>query len=399
MRGQRLLATAFFIGIACLPEIEDDLPDEPVGSGGGSDTGFCEGPCCPEDPVCYPDGDKLAPGGECLATRDNRGKDRVQIRTTWTRTLLPEASTGDITYQFLRDKGQLGLSMCNVRGVSGYILLFDWDRSDPDITKHTVRSGYSIAFEDGLEAINDGLCFVEAMYSDPDNGWVDPVHIKPTVANRVAEDFDIDAPGFLEEHRMLDHGIFYFNEETGEQHGYAPKAFLIIHEDNNENVFVPIAHDVETRGRFNDPAVMNCQGRWRTDVLTPDNDCAENGQTDPGWGCDDCDVGMGPTENLAHFLIEELEMTYVNLLRSTLCVQYMGQQKAIDEGWADPDDWGLNCSGSPRWQAGERPRGDWCHETNSPATADCADSYRSGSTGVASAVNIREETCVLDGLR
>jgi hypothetical protein len=86
----------------------------------------------------------------------------------------------------------------------------------------------------------------------------------------------------------------------------------------------------------------------------------------------------------------------VSLLNTTLCVSYMGQQKAIDEGWADPEDWGLNCSGSPRWQAGERPRGDWCSETNSPATEDCADAWASESVSVAAASNILSETCSTD---
>ena len=395
MWGQRLVVLSFFLALSCLPEIDDDLPTEPGRGGGGpGGTGSCEGACCPSNDICYPDGDKTAPGGECLATRDNRGKDRVQIRTTWTRTLMPEPSTGDITYQFLRDLGTPPLPECNQFGVSGYILLYDWDRTSADITEHVVRTGYSAWFGDGPAAMEQGLCFFEAMYSDPDNGWTDAVHIKPTTARRVAEDFVVDE-AFLAEHRGKEEGVFYYNDETGEQHGYAPKAYLVIHESEN-NVFIPTAHDVETRGKFNDPAVMNCQGRFRSDVLDPANDCRENGQTDPGWGCidDGCEVGMGPTTNKAHFLIEELETVYVSLLQSTLCVQYMGQPKAIEEGWADPSDWGLNCSGSPRWQAGERPRGDWCHATNSPATDDCHDSYLSAATGTGAAVNIRDETCM-----
>jgi hypothetical protein len=378
-----------------LPEITDE--HLPAGGGGPADTGACEGECCPSDPICYPDGDKNAPGAECLASRDNRGKDRVQLRAVWTRTILPAANADDITYGFLKDKTELPLEQCNMGGDSGYIQLFDWDRSSDDITEHTARVGYAGYNGDGLSAIEDGLCFLDFMYSDPEHGWTDEVHVKPSLARRVAEDFDIHDEAFRAMYKDADEGVFYYDEETGSVHGFSPRAFLVIFEQEDD-VFVVPAREAEIRGSFNDPDVMNCQGRYLADVLDPNEACQGKSQVEPAWGCvdDRCERGRGEVTTTTYFLIEELERVHVSLLNTTLCVSYMGQQKAIDEGWADPEDWGLNCSGSPRWQAGERPRGDWCSETNSPATEDCADAWASESVSVAAASNILSETCSTD---
>src|SRR5690606_5320539 len=124
--------------------------------------------------ICYPGGDKNAPGAECLASRDNRGQDRVQMRTVWTRTILPAANSDDITYGFLFSKTALPLPQCNMAGGSGYVQMFDWDRSSADITEHTARVGYAGVIDDGVTAIQDGMCFLDFMYSDPEHGWTDP---------------------------------------------------------------------------------------------------------------------------------------------------------------------------------------------------------------------------------
>ena len=132
--------------------------------------------------------------------------------------------------------------------------------------------------------------------------------------------------------------------------------------------------------------------------MDPDASCQAPTQLEPPYGCIDgrCDLGRGEITNTAYFLIEDLERVHIQLLDSTLCVAYMGQERAIDEGWADPEGWGMNCSGSPKWQAGERPRGDWCSETNEPATDSCHDAFASENTSVAAAANIRDETCPTD---
>ncbi len=380
--------------VSCLPELPDDhLPAGGVGTGPG-ETGSCEGACCPTDAICYPDGDKNAPGGECLATRDNRGKDRVQMRTVWTRTILPTANSDDITYGFLFGKTQLDLKECNSLGASGYIQMFDWDRSSPDITMQTARVGYAGFAGDGVAAVQDGLCFLDFMYSDPEHGWTDPVQVKPTVANRVADDFDIHDEAFRMQYLNADEGVFYIDDEEGTVHGYSPEAFLVIFE-NEDDVFVVPAHEAEIRGVFNDPNTLNCQGKYLADQLDPNASCTGASQVEPAFGCEDdrCERGLGQVTTTAYFLIEELELVHVTLLNTTLCVAYMGQQRAIDEGWADPESWGLNCAGSPKWQNGERPRGDWCSTTNAPATADCADAWASEATSVASASNIADATC------
>ncbi len=396
-RTRMLLGTSILIGVlgvCCLPEISDEhLPPGGITTGGG-DTGACEGACCPTDPVCYPDGDKTAPGAECLASRDNRGKDRVQMRTMWTRTILPSANSDDITYAFLFNKTALDLDQCNMIGASGYIQMFDWDRSSSDISEHTARVGYAAFAPDALAALEDGLCFLDFMYSDPEHGWTEEVHVKPSLARRVGTDFDATAASFRDMYKDGDEGVFFFDDNTGDVHGYAPRAFLVIYESENDLFVVP-AREAEIKGRFNDPQVLNCQGQYLAAELDPDASCQAASQVEPPFGCvgDRCERGRGEVTTTAYFLIEELERVYVSLLSTTLCVSYMGQQRAIDEGWADPAGWGLNCSGSPRWQAGERPRGDWCSVTNAPATDDCADAWRSESTSVAAGSNIRDDTC------
>lgn len=392
---KRALAVIAAVFAACLPEISDD--HLPAGGAGNVDTGACEGACCPTDPICYPNGDKNAPGAECLASRDNRGQDRVQMRTVWTRTLLPAANSDDITYNFLNAATALSLEQCNMIGNSGYVQMFDWDRSSPTITDHTARVGYAAYVPDGQVGIEEGLCFLDFMYSDPENGWTDEVHVKPTLARRVENDFDVHDEAFRTMYKDGDEGVFFIDEDTGAVHGYSPDAYLVIFESAT-NIFVVPAHEAEIVGSFNDPDVMNCQGQYLADELDPDASCQAASQVEPAWGCvdDRCERGNGEVTTRAYFLIEELEQVKVSLLNSTLCVAYMGQQKAIDEGWADPDSWGLNCAGSPRWQAGERPRGDWCSTTNAPATDDCADAWASENTSVAAATNIQDDPCSTD---
>lgn len=386
--------SAVAAGASCLPELDDDhLPAEGLGSGGG-DTGACVGACCPTDAVCYPEKDKSAPGAECLASRDNRGKDRVQMRTMWTRTILPAANADDITYAFLFNKTALDLPQCNMIGASGYIQMFDWDRSSAEITEQTARVGYAAFAGDGLAALEDGLCFLDFMYSDPEHGWDDTEHVKPSVARRVTEDFDAHDPAFRAMYKDGEEGVFFIDEATGDVHGYSPRAHLVIFESESDLFVVP-AREAQIVGRFNDPAAMNCQGQYLSAELDPDASCQAASQLEPPFGCvdDRCERGRGEVTTTAYFLIEDLEKVHVSLLNTTLCVSYMGQQRAIDEGWADPESWGLNCAGSPKWQAGERPRGDWCAATNAPATDDCADAWRSESTSVAAASNIKDETC------
>ena len=392
---KRALSIAAALIAACLPEISDE--HLPSGGSGSVDTGACEGACCPTDTICYPGGDTTAPGAECLASRDNRGQDRVQMRTVWTRTILPAANSDDITYNFLSAATALSLEQCNMVGNSGYVQMFDWDRSSDTITDHTARVGYAAYVPDGQVGVEEGLCFLDFMYSDPDNGWTDQVHVKPTVARRVENDFDVHDEAFRAMYKDGDEGVFHIDDETGTVHGYSPDAFLVIFETST-NLFVVPAHEAEIVGSFNDPDVLNCQGQYLANELDPDASCQAASQVEPAWGCvdDRCERGKGEVTTRAYFLIEELELVKVTLLNTTLCVAYMGQQRAIDEGWADPDDWGLNCAGSPKWQAGERPRGDWCSTTNAPATDDCADAWASENTSVAAATNIKEDSCTTD---
>ena len=416
MRSVLVPTAVFAIGAAlataCLAEISDDELPEPTGPGGSGGGGFadvssaCEGACCPQVPECYPDGNPSAPGAECLAFRDNRGKDKVMLATLWRRNILPEATTADTTYGFLLAHSTPPVPQCNMRGQSGFIQIFEWTRSengvalpiDPDLPidqVQRVRTGFSGWMKDTNEVLNEGLCFLEFEHTDPP--WrTAQVHVGSTTARRVAEDFDATDPDFRASRKGKEEGIVFIDEEKGTTHGYGDKGWVVIFEAENDVIAIPI-HEVETKGRANNPDALNCVGRYRGDALDPNTaqPCQPASQSDPAYGCinDECEPGEGPASSTGYFLIEELEEVHNTILNQTLCVNYMGQQRAADEGWADPEDWGLNCRGSPRWKAGERPRGDWCSTTNGPATADCADAWRSQTVGAAVAMNIREDDC------
>ncbi len=396
-----LLAAPGVVATACLEEIEDDLPaptQQPaVDSGPG--TSGCEGQCCPTAAECFPNGDPTAPGSECLALRDNRGQDKIQLATVWRRNFLPVATTADVTYGFLLQRSSLPMPQCNQRGLSGFIQLFEWTRyangTELPIAEQTVRTGFAAWTEDSNEILTQGFCFLDFMHTDPP--WrTTPRRVFATNAQRVESDFDVTDQAFRESILAGDEGVFYFDEATGRTHGFGPRGWVVIYENKDDLMAIPI-HEVETFGQMNSPDVMNCAGRYRGDVLDPNTatPCQAASQSEPPYGCidDQCPAGEGPGRTLGYFLVEELEDVHNSILNMTLCVNYMGQERAVSEGWADPADWGLNCRGSPKWKAGERPRGDWCSKTNGPADAACADAWRSDSQGALAAMPMREGTC------
>lgn len=335
-------------------------------------------------------------GAACLAMRDNEGSEHVQLRQTWTRITAPVGNTIDLVYGTLRLRGEVPLAECNMRGVSGYIKLLDWDRSDPDPAKQTARIGWANYEGDGQAAAREGLCFVELSYSAPALGLTDPWLVKPVVQRRVAAEFDVaDVRGTLPEGE----GIFYVDEAAGVSHHYSPLEHIAIFDNAAKVTVVPI-HDAEMRVRFNDPT-LNCAGEYRAGSLDRAAGCDSKAQDDPTWGCSAgdgaCPPGEGPVVTTGYFLIEELEKIYSTVLDSTLCVSYPGQQNSIDQGWADPGSWGLKCSGSPKWDPADPvnglPMGDYCTATHGDATPECHDAYRSRSFGAMAAFPVKAASC------
>jgi hypothetical protein len=426
-------AVAVIAAVACVSHLEEPDRDPKIArTVSGGPVG--QGPCYPPSDettagVCYVAGADVTPGDEpgreCLGivSYDRATSPRIQYRQTWSRSVQPVGAADPTIYVVLSQRGTLPLPECNMtNGASGYMLLTDWDRSDPVITNQTVRTGFAnfVSAATVHEVVQTGLCFAEFMYSDPAHGLDAPGwHVKPVLARRVAEDFSVPADPTSPTHaadlqalraRVPEgEGIVYIDEDAGTFHGYAPLAYVVIFDAIDTLIAIPI-RDAETSSRVNDPVHPNCQGRYRGDAFDPIADqCTSAVPTNPVWGCvsdnpadpGGCAPGEGPNLTKGHFRILDLEKVFNRTLASTLCVTYMGAQAAKDAGWSDPATWGNNCSGSPKWNPADPvnglPPGDWCTATNGPATADCHDAWRSVSYSVSQAFPVQEATCVPQG--
>lgn len=425
---------------ACDTDLTDDPPPGQSTGGRGGSGGSGSGgtgqlaACQPTDAICYGGGDRTAtsPGAECLANVDNTDAPRVQFRQTWNRSIKPVGNTENIVYNAFKDRTQILLPACYSGGSGGYIQLFDWDRSNSDVTAQTMRIGYANYYrtaDDEAEIVRDGLCMLNwnyelnprlsthplAEFNVPTDKWPQakpqPWSVGPIVAKRVAEDFDLDTakPNVPE-----GEAIFYANEETGWMHIYYPLGYVTLLDGPSSGIAVPI-REAEQRLQFNDGS-FNCLGRFRADVMDPNRNCDPGlDPSNPQWGCKDdaqcpppnvvpaghTDLkgpGTTPGFTRGYFLIVDLERVYSSTLGSTLCVSYPRESVSATTGWSGS--WGKNCRGSSKWNPTAAddfglPPGDWCSRTNSPATGTCHDAYLNESFSTAQAFKIKPDTCGL----
>ncbi|HVU04716.1 MAG TPA: hypothetical protein VHE30_23345 [Polyangiaceae bacterium] len=446
-----------------------------AGSGGGAQGGSsggvnlpttCESACCPTDATCYVSG-QTGPGAECMALRDNTNKDHIQMRQDWIRATRPKGNTDSLVYGVLAGRSELPMKNCyqgrSPLGAGGYIQIIDFflggsrasaaaGMNPPDISGDWSTVGYAkyVPTADLATTVSDGFCNGTddnyATQIDPkyqlatadirpadlnfppglplpmgakDTPWV----VGPTKAKRIAEDFDLSAPGKREELlKMFDEanpdnikkdgfgGVFYFNEKTGYAHGYGSIGWTVVYSsDGKTHLSIPI-REVETKSTFNDPTKPNCVGTFRGDVMKASASpaCGSNDAKNPAWGGGNCgDHACDPSKDEAsattdgYFLITELEQLYSPDLLKTLCVSYPGadatdtsKQAVETEGFYDPNN--KSCR-SAKWNptladnAGI-PHGDWCARTNQPADDKCHDAWRSHSIHVFSAANIQNNT-------
>ncbi|MBM4362548.1 MAG: hypothetical protein FJ104_07690, partial [Deltaproteobacteria bacterium] len=195
-------------------------------------------------------------------------------------------------------------------------------------------------------------------------------------------------------------GVFYFNEETGFAHGFGTVNYLVIYDGTPDNYIVVPIREPETKSTFNDPTEPNCVGVFRGDALDPDIGCVPN-NGDPtrddyfAWSGPNGPLGEGPATVSGYFYIPELEQVYSTVLQSTLCVSYPTFDDSKTAGWATDTNRTCrsNAAFDPRNPTTGLPKGDWCAKTNSAATADCHDAYRSTSFHAFQAYKIKDETC------
>jgi hypothetical protein len=136
-------------------------------SGGSAGAGGNAGECQPTAEICYGNRPPTSPGNECLANIDNTGATRVQFRQTWVRDVAPIGLTLSFWHPQRAARTGLSLVECHSRGAGGEILISSWDRSNPDITRQTLTSGfasYVVTSPATPEVIDQGLCFADFSY-------------------------------------------------------------------------------------------------------------------------------------------------------------------------------------------------------------------------------------------
>jgi hypothetical protein len=390
-------------------------------------------PCKPSHASCYaagPDG----PGNECMAMRDNSKERHIQQRQTYARNTRPPGLAGHpLLSALLNRAAQFKSQECNTQnGTSGYMLLLDWDQSDPVITNQRSYQGYAERIwgtNDSATAIaNGGLCMTtfkfEATGMNPDPSKVGPQTwvVKPVVNRRLAQDFDLKMD--LAQLRATipeGEGIFYYDEAKRRVHGYAPLAYVVatvLEEPTGAGTSAVPIRDAELTITSNDET-KNCAGRYRVDKLKAD-ECEST--SIPLWGClhdtgdpecdknsgTCCDPGKSQGSNLGHFRIADLERIKTPLGES-LCITYVGGAAPAEAAnWMAPGK--AYCSSHPEWGKGTAGdplrRGDWCSQENKPADGTCvADSWLTVTDLAFQAFPIqlgtddKPKTCVPTGLQ
>jgi hypothetical protein len=232
-----------------------------------------------------------------------------------------------------------------------------------------------------------------------------PWRVSPARARRLAEDFTLPAdrekilalfdetnPNNLSKDGF--DGVFFYDVERGEVHGFSPLSWTIVHaQDGSSAISMPV-REVETRLRYNFPESPNCAGAYRATALDPATQipCTSQG-SNPAWGCKDegCPLGESPVKTTSYSLITDLEQIFSEDLEATLCVTYRGQNTMESAGFYNPDT--KSCR-SAKWNPAAPgnagiPRGDWCAATNSSATDTCHDAWRNGDFHVYAGAKLR----------
>lgn len=441
----RNLQLASLIALSTLASCDDKItqagmfPGGTSNADGGGDGGTkvhvvpphtCSGACCPTDPACEATPNTYS-GPECLAQFDNTNQDRWQLRQVWSQNTLPIGNT-PTGFKTLADtlawRSQLNWPACNMNStdLGTFIQLVDFD-----LKAGVGRVGFAkwAPGSDLTNEIGQGLCMVEDVYDDtaahpglPSGAhlaanmtiganWPSglpapmmlPFNGAPIKAKQILTDFDYakDRSAILAkfaqggEYQTAGYtGIFYLNTSTGYLHGFGPVAYIVVYDTATQVNFIPI-REGEITAQINDHAHPNCVGVYRGDALDPSSGC-KGDTTNPAWGCPngECPVGQGPNVTKGYFLITELEQVYNGLLSQTIC--HIDASKANAYG---TDTTAVHaCREWPGWDPTKAdnaglPKGDWCAETNGPATDTCHDAFRNVSYASFQGFRIQANTC------
>ncbi len=293
--------------------------DDGGGSGGAGGGGT--NACVPTAAECYVSG-PTGPGAECLAKHDNTGSDVWQGRITQITVKSPQKLAEKFVQEQIVDNGIfLNQADCRENGEGTFTWLFEFNK-----TTGKLKTGGGLPISDPKA----GGCWL--------NMTSTPLPIAP-----IEVDVTVDPDGLGFSATGIDVFVPIFATPT----------------DTTNPIILPL-HGVELSGKWNDDS-HNCIGKHNGAELDPILDCfpdTPNGQR----------LWTGGAVLKGHITIDEADQVFVEDLGSTLCVFLAGV--ANWKGTAS------DCKTSDKWKAGERPPGDWCAATNSPADATCQDAWR-----------------------
>jgi hypothetical protein len=396
--------------------VEQQGPTSAIGCDGGAAPFVpqCIGKCCPKAPECYPGGKNPGAysGAECLARRDNTGQPRRQYRQTISVSTAPPGFAIAAVGEILVNSSGLKSAACGTPdATSGFIQLIDFD-----IANGTSRVGFARYAPELELAADQGLCFVEEVYDDPEHrlpafptpaNWPPglpppmplPWNMKVVTSTRLAEDFDLSVSRtqilarFSEGGDLFGkfNGVFYFDEASGYMHGFSPLVYILNYApDGSWYNAIPL-REAEIKQRLNEPEHPNCSG-----VLLGDNkllpETCKGDAVNRLWGCPKGTCSkeeLAPTSVRGYFLLTELEQAVHHQLGS-LCSFIHGSGYP---GWTTVQ----SCRSDPKWNPADPerglPPGDWCAATNSKADAKCHDAWQSVSYATFQAFKIQDGVC------
>lgn len=385
----------------------------------------------------------------------------LQFRQTWIYPTSPKGIATPTVYGVLNGQTQLPGCGINGSGGYIQLIDLDLDAGLTRVGWARHAQNVSNPPQADLdEARGPGLCMAQSPADSP--GWTDigpfdddparnfsipatelyqanyppglpqplaqPWVIKPTLAKRVDADFDLareggslhsaksrselTEAGQKTRRNLLGQvvgrtdgvtGFYYMDQTNGFVHGFATIAYQVFYDLFGNTPFIVPIREPETFQRVTDPNEQNCIGWFRPgqipgiDCSAPGND-ARDPKTNFFAGVDG-KVGLGDGWTKGYFLIVELEQVYVKILNATLCSSYQG---------ANPDPkftgGGMNksCRDTGNWNSKDPvngiPRGDWCSETNGPATDKCHDAFLTIAYHSFAASNVQPTNCDVQGL-
>ncbi|MBX3183966.1 MAG: hypothetical protein KIT72_00455 [Polyangiaceae bacterium] len=302
------------------------------GSGASGGSGGQVGECVPTAAECYVDGPR-GPGAECLAKHDNSSANVWSGRFSYLKIEKPAALANQLVQNLVVDKGiTLNQRACNEEGDGTFTWLLEFDPASGRL-----KTG-------GGQPITDpkaGSCFVTIPNSNP------AIAVAPT-------EVDVDVTESGEFEATID----------------AVVVPIFLDVEMSKTILLPL-HQIAFSGSFSDD--RNCIGRYNGDQFEISNTCKPDttqGQT----------VWTTGGSLQGYITIEEAEAVYIDDLKASLCAQIAGSTwKGQPTG---------RCAETDAWQAGERPEGDWCAATNSPATGACNDAWQLKAGFAASAMKV-----------